>query len=215
MRFRRSGINWEGRPWATTLGLNSLMDEIEAAFPSQSRYDGTVASETHDANNPSSDHRPRPFEGAGLVRAVDVGEYVEDQGFRLSEALVRSRDPRIKYVIHEGAIVSSYETTKRKAWVWGEYTGYNAHLNHVHVSLNELGDTNGSAWNLDLVEEEDMAILTDTEQLLLRRFLDNLHDIGSNVDFVKFLVPDHREEEANPGAELVGTRLVVKVEAVE
>lgn len=150
VRFRRSGTNWEGRRWYTSRGLNSLLDEIEAAFPAATKYDGTVASKTHDANSPSSDHRPRPLTGTGIVRAVDAGEYVENDGIALAEALRTSRDPRIKYVIHEKRIFSSYSKSYRSAWQWGSYSGYNDHLSHVHVSVNSKADSDGSAWDLGL-----------------------------------------------------------------
>ncbi len=134
------------------------MDEIEAAWPSRGPADGTVASKNHDLNSPGSDHRPRPIEGEGVVRAVDAGEYVEDQGEALVEALRASRDPRIRYVIHEARIFSSYSNSRRNAWEWGSYGGSNAHSNHVHVSLTRLGDTDGSAWELGLggtISQED------------------------------------------------------------
>lgn len=166
-RFRRSGLNWEGRPWRTSSGLNALMDEIEAAWPNQGPADGTVASKRHDAVSPNSDHRPRPTVGAGVVRAVDAGEYVEGQGEALAEALLVSRDPRIRYVIHEDRIFSSYSTSHRPSWTWGTYSGSNAHLNHVHVSLNRLGDEDGSPFQLDLEGEDVRELVMNLQQALL------------------------------------------------
>lgn len=174
-RFRRSGTNWEGRKWYTSVGLNALMDEIEAAFPSPGPADGTVASKTHDSVSPSSDHRPYPYNASpAVVRAVDAGEYVENQASAIAEALRASRDSRIRYVIHEGQIFSSYATSTRKAWEWGEYGGASPHSDHIHVSLLAEGDTNGSPWNLGL-EGEEVATL-DAEDLANIKALLEAHD---------------------------------------
>jgi len=148
-RFPRSGTNWEGRKWNVPPSLDALLDEIEAAYPGKRNLDATVASKAHDLANPTSDHRPKPVKGAGKVRAADIGEH-EPEGEIIAEALRKSRDPRIRYVIHEGRIFSSYSTTTRKAWEWGKYSGANAHLTHAHGSVNESNQNDGKPWNLKL-----------------------------------------------------------------
>lgn len=152
-RFKRSGKNWEGRSFTTAKSLNALMDEIELWQPSPRPADGTVASKTHDQNNPSSDHRPRPFSGSGIVHAVDVGELNED-GSVLAEAVRAKRDPRLKYLIHEGRLFSSYNHVNGAAWTWRPYSGYNAHSNHVHISVYRSSENNGAKWNLGLQSQE-------------------------------------------------------------
>jgi len=42
-------------------------------------------------------------------------------------------------------------------------------------------------------EDNDMAILTDKEQELLRAFLKELEDLGSHVNFVRWIIPDIRK----------------------
>lgn len=160
-RFRRSGKNWEGRNWETPPSLNALLDEIEAAYPAPRSLDGTVASKAHDRNSPTSDHRPKPTSGPGIVRAVDIGEN-EPEGDVIAEAIRKSKDPRVKYVIHESRIFSSYSNSRRKAWEWGSYTGH-SHATHVHVSTVTIKDPDGSPWNLGLSpkgEEDDMLNFT-------------------------------------------------------
>lgn len=142
MRFVRAGLNWEGRKWTVTAGLGSLLDQVEAVWPEPSPSDGTVASKAHDAANPTSDHRPTPHTGPGVVHAADVGEVTEDDGIVLAEALRLSRDPRIKYVIHEDRIFSSTVMPFR----WRPYTGPNRHSNHVHVSV--LPGSEAGPWDL-------------------------------------------------------------------
>lgn len=195
MRFRRGpGRNWEGRSWVTSPSVNALMDEIEAAFPARHPADGTVASRGHDYNNPSSDHRPYPYTGPGVVNAVDSGG--RDDGFILTEALRSSRDPRIKYVIFDSRIFSSYSRPGRDPWEWGDYSGA-SHASHVHVSVLRSNQNNGDPWNLDL---GDMAILSDDEQRELQAFLNFIREKDSNVGFVNQCIDDIREKNAAGGA---------------
>lgn len=149
-RWRESGTNWEGRSWRLSHAVWMLLVEVEAAFPNRGPADGTVASKTHDQNNPTSDHRPHPYTGPGVVRAADIGEYVEDQGIAICEA-IRSKRPRwVKYVIHENRMFSSYPTSSVPAWTWRSYSGGNGHLDHVHVSVYAGGDNDATPWNLGL-----------------------------------------------------------------
>ena len=124
------------------------MDEIEAAYPDRTAHDGTVASRGHDANNPKSDHRPKPTIGKGIVRAVDAGEKVENDGIVLADAIRATRDERVKYVLHENRIFSSYPRPGRAAWEWATLSI--GHPSHVHTSLTAKADADGSPWNLGL-----------------------------------------------------------------
>lgn len=148
MRFRTSGKNWEGRTWALSAALEQLGEQVSAAWPTPHPSDGTVASKTHDATSPSSDHRPRPFTGSGMVRALDVGEY-GSQGDQLFDELRDSRDPRIKYVIHGGSMFSSYPARGYAAWAIRPYD-LGGHGSHVHVSSVDAADDAGYAWSIAL-----------------------------------------------------------------
>ena len=145
-RFRIAGKNWEGRDWELTEGGIALAREVNELWPDSHPLDGTVAGYGHDQRNPRSDHRPTPYVGPGIVRALDVGENVENDGIIFAEMLRQSRDPRIKYVLHEDRIFSSYRTSSREPWTWQLRTY--GHESHVHVSFTELADNDDSAWNL-------------------------------------------------------------------
>lgn len=150
IRFPRSGINWEGRPWILSAGLVSLALEIEAIWPLPHVTDGTVAPERHDASSPNSDHRPHPTTGPGVVRALDAGEVVEDDGAALFEALRASKDLRIRYGIHEGQIFfgPGYEYLRdRQPWKLYPYTR-GGHSAHVHTSVLVAADADPGPWNL-------------------------------------------------------------------
>jgi hypothetical protein len=134
-----------------------LADEIEAVYSNPGPGDGTVASRAHDLNNPTSDHRPHPYSGPGIVRAIDAGEYVEDQAWHIAETIRVNHDPRIKYVIHEGRLFSSYPKPGYPEYTWRPYNGANPHDHHVHISTLPDADDDTTAWGLTL--EEDTVFL--------------------------------------------------------
>src|SRR5690606_8889683 len=141
-----------------------------------SSLDGTVASKGHDAANPSSDHRPHPLIGPGVVRAVDCWVASPTDGVTITEALRASRDPRIRYVIHARRIFASYDRPHRKPWEWGPYDGASPHTNHIHISVQD--DNNTKPWNLfDTPEpqpQEEEYMLT-TPQFVSRLDAQDIH----------------------------------------
>lgn len=87
-------------------------------------------------------------QGLGVVTARDFTHDPADgcDCQALVDALVRSRDPRIKYVIWDRQILSSSN------WQWKPYTGSNPHTLHAHVSVKadpQFYD-DGRAWNITL-----------------------------------------------------------------
>lgn len=152
MRWRTTGTNWEGRVWWLTSGLVTFAQQVNEVWPQRGATDGTVASRRHDETSPTSDHRPTPHTGPGVVRAIDV-DVTGDQGARLTSALQAGRDRRIRYVIFNWQIFTSYDTATRRAWEWGPYTGANGHITHVHLSAVPTADFDDASWNLPLADE--------------------------------------------------------------
>lgn len=113
--------------------LVQLLAEVNTRAPHRDKTsDGWIGDPAHASR--VSDHNP---DSAGIVRARDfdddpVGGH---DATEFAEWLRRSRDPRIKYVIDQGRMFSSYATSTRPAWTWGPYSGPNAHLQHTHVSV--------------------------------------------------------------------------------
>jgi hypothetical protein len=177
MGWRRSGVKTyaDGTrvPWRTPDSLNSLLDEIEDAQPERDTTpDGTVASSQHTINNSSSDHEP-VVDPYGIVCAADIAHSDDPDGTdvqALFDSLLESRDERIKYLIHNSQIASSYSTSTRKAWEWGPYTGYNAHVSHGHISVRKEPEyyDDPSDWVTGL--EEEVAQFTDEDAHILRDF---------------------------------------------
>jgi hypothetical protein len=156
MRFRTSGTNWEGRAWTLVPSLVVLGQQISVLHPKGHGADGTVASKPHDAANPTSDHRPTPYIGPGVVRALDFGETTEDDVFKVLEAIRLSRDPRVKYVIHERRLFSSYASGTTGPFEWRPYGGPAPHDDHGHISTLAGLDTDTRPWVITNVEEPTM-----------------------------------------------------------
>jgi hypothetical protein len=116
--------------------LTSLLAEVNGAYPYRDKTsDGWIGDAAH--RQKVSDHNPNKHD---VVQAQDFDEdnRIGDQvvGRALWNFLVQRRDPRVKYIIYEEKIVSSYATSSRKAWVPGPFSG-NAHLYHVHLSVSD------------------------------------------------------------------------------
>ena len=133
--FRFKGKNHAGQEWRAAGAIVTFGKQIEELRPKGHKSDGTVAGKDHDKASPTSDHRPHPRTGLGVVRAIDFGETEHGLVDEVGEALRLSKDPRIAYFIHDGRIFSSTPTKKKfKAWEWRPYTGSSPHRDHGHLS---------------------------------------------------------------------------------
>lgn len=119
--------------WRVAKSLLKLIDDVNHAAPSRSKAsDGTIGDASHQTRD--SDHNPWVHDGSmGVVTAADI---TNDPAHgcdiqRIMDAIIASRDPRIKYMIHNRRIVSS--TTS--PWVWRPYSGMNPHEKHGHFSV--------------------------------------------------------------------------------
>lgn len=117
--------------WRLAQSLKVLLDQVNLLAPGRDKSsDGGRARPEHTAANPTSDHEP---DEDGVVKAYDI-THDPAHGIdarKLAEALVASRDPRLKYIISNGEIISS----KESPWVWRPYNKPNRHFEHVHISV--------------------------------------------------------------------------------
>jgi hypothetical protein len=116
--------------------LEILRQEINLAYPGRpTGSDGALGDTAH--ANRVSDHNPNYL---GIVCARDFTEWVTngvEMNDVLAEFLRKSRDSRIKYVISDGKMFSSYPIRGYyNAWMWRPYNGVNKHTKHVHVSVH-------------------------------------------------------------------------------
>jgi hypothetical protein len=146
--------------WRAMSSLLVLRDQANAIAPNRSRAsDGLVGDEDHQGTN--SDHNPHYVPGVGseIVTALDL-THDPAHGFDsydFAEVLRTHRDKRIKYVISNHRIFSSYASGSRPAWAWGPYSGSDPHTNHVHISVLDapISDTR-TPWNLTGFGDDDM-----------------------------------------------------------
>jgi hypothetical protein len=142
--------------WRLAASLDTLRTQINTAWPDRNKAsDGTIGDTAHQAR--TSDHNPDP---AGVVRAFDVTHdpTAGADMHAISEALRLSRDPRIKYVIWNSRMYSSYATSTVDPWTWRSYSGSNLHTRHMHMSVvaDDRAD-NTDPWSITIEGADPMA----------------------------------------------------------
>lgn len=133
--------------WRMAKSLDKLLAQINTKYPKRSKAsDGGIGNAEHSAR--TSDHNP---DTDGVVKARD---FTHDPAGGLNselvaQALLDSRDPRIKYVISNRKIAAGSDGPS--PWKWRKYTGANAHDHHFHISVKKgksfFDDT--ADWNLN------------------------------------------------------------------
>lgn len=137
--------------------LEVLRKQINGAYPKRSKAsDGWIGDDAHKLQGDTSDHNPWLIDknGVGVVTAYDF-THDPTNGVdidKLSDILVASRDPRIKYVIANGLIAGPYN-----GWQWQENSG---HYEHIHISVNPENCDDTSKWNIG---EEEMVKIPDND----------------------------------------------------
>lgn len=132
-------------------GAAKLREQMNLRFPKRdTRSDGWLGDKAHAAR--VSDHNP---DKNGIVHAIDIdkdfGNPKDNPAERLANELRiyaksgRKGSDRLKYVIYNRRIASA-----REDWRWRPYSGANPHTSHIHVSVTEASDKDGSRWPLDI-----------------------------------------------------------------
>lgn len=126
-------------PWRVAKALLALRDQVNAMAPNRrKKSDGTIGDAAHATRD--SDHNPWVRDAdVGVVTAMDITHDPAggcDAG-ALANALLASRDPRIKYVIYDRRIASHLQKGATPPFAWRTYAGSNPHTHHVHISVRE------------------------------------------------------------------------------
>lgn len=126
-----------GHHWYLAPSLIALFDEADDRDPSRDHSsDGSIGNAAHQSTQ--SDHNPAFDDGKWWVTAGDLDDDDDQPSpgvHLLRQHLVASKDPRVKYLIHEGTIWKAYPNRGLPAWTPQVYTGLNAHKHHLHVSV--------------------------------------------------------------------------------
>lgn len=119
--------------WRIAKSLARLREQINGLAPSRSKAsDGTIGDAEHASRN--SDHNPWVKDGnTGVVTAIDFTHDPKNgcDAQKIVNALVKSQDKRIKYIIWNSQIISSSVSP----WIWRPYAGKNPHNRHFHLSV--------------------------------------------------------------------------------
>lgn len=126
-------------PWRTVNSLQMLRTQVNIAWPDRSKLsDGTIGDRAHST---TSDHYPHLVTGLGTIPVVTAFDLTQDPSHGvecavIAEAIRVSRDYRVKYVIWDHRMYSSYPGGGLPSWQWRPYTGSpDPHINHMHVSV--------------------------------------------------------------------------------
>jgi len=134
------------KPWLCAAGVE-LRDAVTTWYPDRrTTSDGWVGDARHSARK--SDHNP---DQTGCVRAIDIDSRLDSsEGLSVYLAdqirICAKTDKRISYVIHNGMIASRILNYK-----WRNYSGFNKHTKHIHVSFTTAGDKDGKAFDIPLL----------------------------------------------------------------
>lgn len=152
---RRMGLAAGIARWRVAAALEKLRKQLNTRFPNRSKLsDGGIGDPNHQSRK--SDHNPWVRDGGlGVVTARD---FTHDKArgcdcAKLAESIRAARDPRVKYIIWNRRICTSFPKNGMPAWAWRPYTGSNGHTHHLHLSVKPAKSLYDSeqAWSLALM----------------------------------------------------------------
>ncbi|OKI47313.1 hypothetical protein [Micromonospora sp. CB01531] len=201
-------MTWrKGQPWRRVHSLDRLNEQIRAAYPravppaTPATAWGSLADDAHSSD---SDHFPHYYAALGKVAVVCAGDFPHAPELGLdfgeaAEALRLSKDPRIKYVIFDGRMFSSYAAHGYAPYTWRPYSGKDMHRTHGHISTVATAAADDPRdWQIG---EDDMPI-TDADAVKIARAMVNQKVGGSSSptvgELLQALEPAIAREGTNP-----------------
>ncbi|WP_299971630.1 hypothetical protein [uncultured Roseobacter sp.] len=154
--------DFELRSWRPAHSLKILRQQLDGLFPARSKSsDGFIGDTNHCPG--SSDHCPNILvDGVGVVAAFDCTHDPQNgcDMHVVTRAIANSRDKRVKYIIYNSKVCSSYPIGDFEAWEWRPYSGSNPHERHAHFSVisdEELFDSI-SSWHVTPSGQDDYGL---------------------------------------------------------
>lgn len=127
--------------WRLAHSLEQFRAEVNALWPGRDKHsDGSIGDLAH--QHQRSDHDPN---AANVVCAFDLDVDLDgtDDGLDdvdidwIAETLRARRDPRIAFAILKRRIFRGYDKPGIPAFTWSPYTGADAHVSHLHLSVGQ------------------------------------------------------------------------------
>lgn len=188
--------------WRVADSLGVLLKQINQLAPGRSKVsDGSIGDAAHQSRE--SDHNPWVLDppGPNVVTARDFTHDPKNGADMavVSEALRRSKDPRIKYCIFNGRIFSSYPVGGVPAWTWRKYTGSNPHKTHMHLSVlpeKRLYD-NLNPWQITLGPPPEKDVNMAIPEKYHKTLIDLAYAVqhrNSHGSALGFLIDDARKD---------------------
>lgn len=171
--------------WTVDRGLDKLLAQVNAAAPGRSKAsDGSIGDPAHAATE--SDHNPETPPPAGNPdRQVDARDFTHDPGHGadmgvVSEAIRRSRDPRVSYVIFNRRIFSGPDGPQ--PWVWRTYDGSNPHDKHMHVSVRDVIHDQTQDWMIGIGSSMPLTALEHAQVSNAEHYLQALVGMATTAE---------------------------------
>lgn len=152
--------------WYVDKGLAQFNAQMRKRYPGI--VIGTIGDENH---RPPSQHIP---EADGSVDASDYmigAKFPPREAARVFRTLRANRDRRILYAIYDRQIFSSVT----QPWKLRPYGGDDPHTGHLHLSVNDLHETDGSPWRL---ESRTVKMINLVGSMPILKFGDDDDDLG-------------------------------------
>ncbi|MGW9196046.1 hypothetical protein [Micromonospora chersina] len=172
--IREAPMAWsKGQPWRVVRSLDRLHEQIRAKYPravppaTDPNSWGALADGAHSM---TSDHYPHYYSALGATAVVTARDFPHAPELGLdfgevAEDLRLSRDPRIKYVIFDGRMFSSYASGGYAPFTWRPYSGPDMHRTHGHVSsVHTAAADDPRDWQIG--EDDIMATIDDLRSVL-------------------------------------------------
>jgi hypothetical protein len=96
-----------------------------------------------------------------------------------AEALRKSKDRRIKYVIWNKQMFSAYAASGYAAWTWRPYSGPNLHTVHMHLSVQcDNNKDSKSLWATPEGEWDEMATKDEIRAVVREEVQKAVHQLA-------------------------------------
>lgn len=173
------------KPAYKVYSLDTLIKQVNELAPSRSRAsDGWRGDKAHAARK--SEHNP---DEDGSVDAVDITNDPAGgcDAQKLADAIVSSKDKRVKTLIHNGKIL-----TPAKGWTWRKYSGKNPHKTHLHIDVLDSEQNSKVKWKIDAAFDKKAAPVATkpAPPKLTTRQVNSVLKRGSRGEFVVLLQKD-------------------------